>query len=536
MVSVLGMLGRGAVVFAFVLGAVGCGKTVGKLAGGEGALAADAKAVIAALAKSGIDGAKIKVYESPRAARRDAPYSKAWGGVTVLGGRIFSLQLRRAKAIDFKALKPLSGLRQLQVWRGALKKVEGLAGLPKLGHVDLQNCGIREITGLKNLPALKTLKLANNPLRVVRDIKNVGLKTLDFSKQKLERLERVESMPELRGIVASHNKLTHVSVANLPKLDALVLDRNQLVQLSAKNLPKLTVLDAKHNKLKRVELAGLPALELLELSSNKLTALPKIAPGKYKAGPPAKLKRVAVGKNLIGSLVGLESLQPKELFIESNKLTTLALGAAPPPASAEKKKTTKKRKKRGKKGKRGTPPPPAGPLYARTVSLGLERNNLTSLAGIERFTALRYLYLDHNKLTALSGVERLPKLSKIRVSHNRLTTLQPLAVNAIAELMATDNKIAAAPELFGKKGKKRPRIGRYDLRRNPLVGVAAALLYSRSVARNKKGRRGLYIAPTYRTRYVRGYRGGSGRYRSGRTGYRSRGSRYSSGGGYRSGK
>jgi Leucine-rich repeat (LRR) protein len=484
---------------ALVCGA--CGKNLEGIAKQDDALGADAKAVVAALAKSALSPEKVKVVDQWADALAHSSDRKR-GAVVVSEGRITHINFVGV-TVDTKPLGKLAELQRLDINFGGTTRVEGLAKLPKLKTLDLSHNKITHLIGLEDLPALRKLVLKENPLKVVSGIKNVGLPGLDFSPfRTLERLEKLENLPRMIRIAAAGNKLKRFAVAKLPKLVSVVLKNNALQSLRLEDLPALQVLNAQGNQLTKVVLRKLPALTHISLSENKLRALPAV-------GGPKKLKMVLLNKNRISSLAGIEQLPAKELFLDNNQLTDLD----PTPLA---QRTAESKPK----------PVSAAASLPTFVTLAVERNKLTSLAGVERLVNLKHLYLDRNQLRSLAGAEKLKKLKKLRVSHNKLKALTPLQADQLEELIATDNQIAAAPDVFGPAGNKRPKIKRYDLRRNAITGVAAALLFY-----------GL-TRPSYRGTYVpsRRSRSGGGRGYRGSRGYRSRGSRYSSGGGYRSGK
>ena len=457
-----------------LLSTSGCERTVTKLAKGKGLLAQDAKAVLAALAKRP-GGEKILVVDKRGAAY--AATDRHGVGVVVGEGRIVEV-MARGFPVDFLALSRLAELRYLDVSRLTVARV-ALAKLPKLQVLELRK---NKLTALKleDLPLLRKLVLVDTPLEELHAVR-VGLTALDLRGARLKRIVAKE----------------------LPKLRTVTIEHSPLSALTLVDLPSLAVVHAAHNRLTQLTLAKLPALTHLELAHNRLKVLPQLA----GAG---KLQRVTLDWNALTSLAGLEVLAPKELFVNSNALTSLTW---PAPSTG--------------RGSVATP-------MTRLITLSAVHNKLTSLAGLERLPKLQLVYLDFNPLTSLAGIEALKQLKKLHVSHNKLTSLAPLAVGQLEELIATDNAIAAAPELFGPASKTRPKLAHYDLRRNALAGVGAALLFA-GVA--SVGAPGLYPAPPAPSRrsLTTGYDGAT-RVGSGGRGIRSTGSRYSSSGGYRSGK
>lgn len=445
----------------------GCQRTVSKLAKGDGLLAQDAKAVLKALARRP-GREKILAVDSRNAAFTAT--DRHGCGVVVQGGRIVEV-IARDVPVDFAALSSLGELRYLDLRRSHVSRV-ALARLPKLQVLELRKSKIDELR-LSDLAALSKLVLLETPLETL-SLARVGLASLDLRGSKLRRLE----------------------ARALPKLRILTIEKTPLATLTLVDLPALELVYAAYNSLRQLEVSKLPALTHLELGYNRLKALPRLAGA-------SKLLRVSVDGNLLTSLVGLEVLNPKELFVESNELTSVVL-------------------------------PPTAKQPTRLETLAAAHNKLTSLEGVGRLTGLVGLYLDHNKITSLAGIEALKKLRRLHVSYNPLKALTPLAVASLDELIATDGAIASASELFGADGQTRPKLARYDLRRNRLEGVATALLFAgvaREVARGRYPAPARPIARSVTTGY-----GGPRSRGSGSGGLRSTGSRYSSSGGYRSGK
>ena len=518
-----------ALVLIAAWGAAGCGKTVEQLAKGKGELAADAKAVLAALAKVKNKPKKVPAYKKRRDAGNYTSGTEPRAAVVVQGDRIVEFHLRCVgEGIDLAPLKKATKLRHLIIQASGLKSLPPVEGLPALQVIDARFNQIASVTKVRNLPRLETLDLTDNPLTTlegledlpalttinftpkalttVRNWKNVGVTSLDFSGSKLTTLAGLTKLDKLKRLAASKSKIVALELSKMPALASLVVKSTLLARLVVKDMPKLTVLNAIGNRLTdgSVVLSALPKLTHLGLGKNKLTVVPKVS------GGLPKLAWFDLSNNKITSLAGLEALNPKEFFVDHNQLTNLALATAP----AE---TPKRKEKKGKT------PAPAGATVPKLITLRADHNQLSSLDGIAAYPALVYLYLGNNKLTSLAGIEQAKKLKKVRVEHNQLTTLKPLATAQLTELIATDNKLADRKELFGPTGNKRPKIARYDVRRNAWVGVAATMLFFGLATPSYHG---TYKPPRRRT-HGGGYRGSRG-YRSSR--------RYSGGGGYRSGK
>ncbi len=534
------------VVTLLSLGATGCSKSLKSLADGDGKLATDAKAVIAALKGSGIEPKAVAVAKSTDPS---CDVTRSCAQVGVLDERIVGLCVNKAKAVDLTALKEATRLRR--VWaresltgKVAIKggssalellllqnnddleelEVEGLSGLRVL---ELTRSRVKRVS-LSGLPKLRRLELPNQLLSLT--MKRVGVISVHPSMEHLQQLELSE-LPNLNRFNLN-GRLQKVALSNLPKLMQLNLASNRLEQVKLANLPVLPSVNLTSNQLKVVEFSRLPALTSVNLQHNKLKTLPSIT------GSPA-LKTLRLGNNKLTSLAGIEALSAKTLYVERNALRSLDPAAGTAPAAKAPKSQ-----------------PPKGPVataqvetliasgnkletlaglaaYPNLTYLAVDDNKLRSLQGVERAPKLKTLRATNNKLKSVAGAEKLPKLRLLYLSFNELETLKPLAIAQLHTLYADHNKLSEPKEIFGETSKKRPKIERYDLRHNALKGVAAGLLvYGLARAGMHYGgrRRGWrYRTPNYRNRGGHRYRGSSPQIRS-------HGSRYSGGGGYRYGK
>lgn len=553
-----------ALLSVLALGLTGCSKSLKTLAKGEGELAADAKAVIAALKGSGIEPKAVTVSERSDPA---CDVTSSCAEVGVLGERIVGLFVNKAKAVDLAALQGAERLRWVRVGKSLRGKVAIKGGPKALESLELNdNDELKELS-VEGMSALRALALKRSSVerlslsglpKLTRiespggiksiTIKQVGMRDLHLMESSLEQLT-LSDLPSVKRVTAS-GRLRQVALSKLPQVTRVNLANNKLEQLKLDSLPALRRLDLARNQLKQVTLSNLPALRRVELQQNKLTKLPTIS------GSP-QLRTLRLGKNQLTTLAGVEALPVKTLYVEHNGLTSLDPAAAAAPAGKEaEQKAAKSAKSAAKKSAAKKSAPPKGAVAtARLETLIANHNKVSSLAGLAAYPQLTYLAVDHNKLTTLEGVERAPKLKTLRATHNKLKTvkggeklpklrllyvsynqletLQPLPIAQLHTLYADHNKLSKPKEIFGATSKTRPKIKRYDLRHNALKGVAAGLLvYGIARAGMRYGRRrrgGRYRAGDYRRRGGYRYRGGGRRIRS-------RGSRYSGGGGYRSGK
>ncbi len=102
--------------------------------------------------------------------------------------------------------------------------------------------------------------------------------------------------------------------------------------------------------------------------------------------------------------------------------------------------------------------------------LNLDRNELTSVAGVEKLTALKWLRLNENRLASLPDLSALANLRRIYLRDNRLAEV-PETLKALPSLTDVDlsgNPIKVVPAwLAEKKGLKNLSFTRTAITRLP---------------------------------------------------------------------
>ncbi|MEG2366271.1 MAG: leucine-rich repeat domain-containing protein, partial [Alistipes sp.] len=81
-------------------------------------------------------------------------------------------------------------------------------------------------------------------------------------------------------------------------------------------------------------------------------------------------------------------------------------------------------------------------LFANTTKLEVQQKEITTLQGIEYFTALTYLDCDYNQLTSLD-VSKNTMLIKLYCSENQLTSLDVSKNTALIKLYCSENQLTS---------------------------------------------------------------------------------------------
>jgi Leucine-rich repeat (LRR) protein len=126
--------------------------------------------------------------------------------------------------------------------------------------------GIERFRNLRDLRCaynrLTSLDLPGNPLLEILDCRNNGLNTLVLGNKTY-----------LREVYAHYNNLKTLDLSGTPSLTGLYIAFNQLESLNLQSNTKLTGLEVLHNNLSSLDLSHNTQLKLLYCGTNKLTAL-----------------------------------------------------------------------------------------------------------------------------------------------------------------------------------------------------------------------------------------------------------------------
>jgi hypothetical protein len=147
------------------------------------------------------------------------------------------------------------------------------------------------------------------------------LKKINLSFNKLESLEGIDQLPQLRELVAYSNRIENISQINgITKLESIFLQQNKISSINNvfTNLTRLQDLRLDKNKISKVEhLNQCQALKSLNLSSNILASLDGLH-------GLQNLQELFVSNNNIKSLTSLKGLPLlRELDVSHNQLKSL---------------------------------------------------------------------------------------------------------------------------------------------------------------------------------------------------------------------
>lgn len=570
-------LGLGVLVAVVVAPIAGCSKRewprdLSQLDHGWPIPAAEGAALRALVAASTLKPADFRIW------RRDAnPALRGGSGAIVDHGHVVGITLAKTglKRLDpvasldqleelylegnqltaLRGVGKLKKLRRLDVSRNPLQRSDDLRGLKSLRFLTLIDTGLPSLERLGRLPARCGLGLGGK-LPKLRVVAGGGPRHLAFydvaalpascdlssftalrgirlhkprSTLSLTTLCRAPQLRELDLYKPQHRDLAGLAgCKRLEKLQLIFAEKLELATLPS--LPKLKRLEVLESPVGEVALPALPALEELRLGmrnsylrslaglrGERLPALRRLTlrrtllerldmRGRFPA-----LRELTISYGPLRTLRGLGRAFPalERLKVEHTKLAQLGGELAQPLRSPGPAEAPAKPRRRTKPTKLTSQPTshPTG-MLTKLTSIDAEQNAIASLVGLAAAApALRTLKLSRNRLTTLRGLEGAKALRRLEVKYNRLTSLAALRGLPIVHVDAFTNKLeSAAPLVVAGRG-VHESVMFYDLRANPLKDIAKSMHYY--------------------SRY--------GRRRSSSGGYRGS-SRYSGGGGYRSGK
>ncbi|WP_080732607.1 leucine-rich repeat domain-containing protein [Porphyromonas gulae] len=251
-------------------------------------------------------------------------------------------------------------------------------------EIHLQNCQIESMAWLVYFPALKKLDLSKNKICKLESLESLtSLTKLDLSSNRISKIEGLGGLTSLTELDLSSNQITKLEgLDHLTSLASLDLSENQIRKLEGlDSLTSLTKFDLSSNQVSKVEgfdrLASLTELFLLDNQISKFEGLDSLT----------SLTKLDLSCNQIRKLEGLDSL------------TSL-------------------------------------------TKLDLRTNQIGQLEGLDHLTSLTELFLSGNRISKLEGLDHLMSLTKLHLRNNQIGQLEAFdGLASLTELDLSGNQI-----------------------------------------------------------------------------------------------
>ena len=175
------------------------------------------------------------------------------------------------------------------------KGISSLKGIEYFTKLEELNCSGNQLKDLdvSSNGAMMRLNCSNNNVTTLDVSRNPVLVTLDCSNNKLTALD-VSCNANLQYFYCENNQLTSLDVSNHTVLASLDCDSNRLTQLNVKNCTKLSNLSCADNQLTALDVSDNTALVTLDCYNNDLTVL--------DVSSHSNLATLGCGKNQLTSL------------------------------------------------------------------------------------------------------------------------------------------------------------------------------------------------------------------------------------------
>lgn len=407
-------------------------------------------------------------------------------------------------------LLQLYSLNQLNLADNAITDPTPLASLEGLRELDLSGNQISDIRALGKLRNLRSLSLDANPLSDVRPLYaleglgSLSLLGVSLPEGELEALslalpqcailadgDRAEGQCLLLSGVRFSTEATELDLSGLGlrdisclsrcgELKKLVLKDNEISDLSPlMNLQKLEILRAAGNQISDLRpLLAMTSLRQLDVSRNQVSETSAL-------GNLEKLQNLDLSDNPLTDFSGLKTLNNLEVLrLENAGVTDEALTAF---YGLNKLGILALERNQGitadaMKALRNQLPSTCAVTHGELVliislagedfrtdatSLCVERTEMSTLYGLEKFDCLETVQLGRNQIEDLSAFQNTHSRESIRVldlSFNRIEELSPLqALKSLEILDLRSNRIVALGPLMHMS-----QLKKLDLSGNPL--------------------------------------------------------------------
>jgi Leucine-rich repeat (LRR) protein len=319
---------------------------------------------------------------------------------------------------------------------GAIDGLVTTANISSLTYLDVYNKGISSLTGIEDFTALTTLYCTSNSLTSLDVSSNTALTRLYCSYNSLTSLD-VSSNTALTTLYCQSNSLTSLDVSSNTSLDFLDCGNNNLTSLDVSSNTALTELWCQSNSLTSLDVSSNTALTSLSCYSNSLTSL-NVKNGNNINFPLGFLFNATNNPSLV-------CIEVDDVAYSTANWTDIDAGAS---YSSDCYNTS-------------IPDPvfeqalidlghDSGPIDGLVTTsnissltfLNVYNKGISSLTGIEDFTALTILYCDSNSLTSLD-VSSNTALTTLVCRSNSLTSLDVSSNTALTELYCSSNSLTS---------------------------------------------------------------------------------------------
>ncbi|MBD3187625.1 hypothetical protein GF325_12395 [Candidatus Bathyarchaeota archaeon] len=289
---------------------------------------------------------------------------------------------------EITGLENLQNLKGLAIERTGIEILEVPASLKSLKSISAKNNHIKEVRDLKHLDRLVEMDLSRNKIHSL-DSLGVGgdnherLERLILDSNKLESLDGIESLPNLKELGAADNQLLDIPdiLNDLSNLERLNLGWNQIEQVPSAIPSGVKRLILAGNHIEELDDDPLPpGLEMLDLAGNRLKSITL-----HKDFPA--LRHLHVNRNQLETIHGLETCPGlMTLNASLNKLTSI----------------------------------PALDGNPQLEVLDLSHNTIQAISGLGKQRALKKLDLSANEIGAIEHLESLDSITMINLTRNRI--------------------------------------------------------------------------------------------------------------------
>lgn len=304
------------------------------------------------------------------------------------------------------------------------------ANINGVTYLDIYNQGISSLVGIKDFTALEELSCSNNSLTSL-DVSNMpnlvqircynnSLTSLNISGLNLNHLETdgnqltsvdVSSCTNLQTLWIAYNPIASINLGNNVLLENLYAGSCQLTTLNLSGLTNLQLLQVNNNQLENLDLKGLTALTNMDAVSNPLTCITVDNVAAAEAQSNWNIDS-SMNYNTVCATPGNTAIPDAafEAFLIGEGYDTVLDGLV------------------------------ATDNIANLTALNVSSQGISSLRGIEDFTALQNLNCSNNQLESLD-VTMLFDLVEFRCNNNQLTSLSLSNLNSLQTLNFSNNTI-----------------------------------------------------------------------------------------------